>query len=108
MLRSRAMGCPARTISFGPTSTDSIKPAAGAALPGGNAHAFDWPLLQGWAAPVPWLLAGGLTPRNVAEAIKLSGAAAVDVSSSVERERGVKDAGLIRSFVQAAKQAPGA
>ena len=84
------------------------KPAAGAALPGGNAHAFDWPLLQGWAAPVPWLLAGGLTPRNVAEAIKLSGAAAVDVSSGVERERGVKDAGLIRSFVQAAKQAPGA
>lgn len=84
------------------------KPAADAALPGGNAHAFDWPLLQGWAAPAPWLLAGGLTPRNVAEAIRLSGAAAVDVSSGVERERGVKDPGLIRSFVRAAKQAPGA
>ncbi len=82
------------------------KPPAGAALPGGNAHAFDWPLLQGWSAPVPWLLAGGLTPSNVAEAVRLSGAAAVDVSSGVERERGVKDAGLIRQFVEAARRAP--
>ena len=81
------------------------KPPAGAALPGGNAHAFDWPLLQGWTAPVPWLLAGGLTPSNVAEAIRLSGASAVDVSSGVERERGVKDAALIRQFVEAARQA---
>ena len=81
------------------------KPPADAVLPGGNAHAFDWPLLQGWAAPAPWLLAGGLTPLNVADAIRLSGAAAVDVSSGVERERGVKDEALIRQFVQAAREA---
>ena len=81
------------------------KPPPDAALPGGNAHAFSWPVLQGWAAPLPWLLAGGLTVGNVAEAIRLSGAAAVDVSSGVERERGVKDPKLIRQFVQAAGQA---
>lgn len=78
------------------------KPPAGA-LPGGNAQVFDWSLLRGWTAPAPWMLAGGLTPGNVAEAIRLSGAAAVDVSSGVERERGVKDAGLIRAFVLAAR-----
>lgn len=84
------------------------KPPPDSMLPGGNAHAFHWPVLQGWAAPLPWLLAGGLTVDNVAEAIMLSGAAAVDVSSGVERERGVKDPELIRRFVQAARQAQGA
>lgn len=78
------------------------KPPADALLPGGNAHSFDWSLLRDWAAPIPWMLAGGLHPGNVAAAIRLSGATAVDVSSGVERERGVKDAGLIRRFVQAA------
>lgn len=78
------------------------KPPAGA-LPGGNAQAFDWALLRDWAAPLPWLLAGGLTPANVGEAVRLSGATAVDVSSGVERERGVKDAGLIHAFVRAAR-----
>ncbi len=81
------------------------RPPAGATLPGGNAAAFEWAVLQGWAAPAPWLLAGGLTPGNVAEAIRISGARAVDVSSGVERARGVKDAGLIRDFVRAAKVA---
>lgn len=75
----------------------------GAPLPGGNAVAFDWSVLRGWAAPVPWLLAGGLTPGTVAEAVRVSGASAVDVSSGVERSRGVKDAGLIRAFVAAAR-----
>ena len=81
------------------------KPPPDAPLPGGNARPFDWTVLHGWPAPAPWLLAGGLTPGNVAEAVRVSGAAAVDVSSGVERARGVKDAGLIREFVAAARGA---
>ncbi|MFN4023479.1 MAG: phosphoribosylanthranilate isomerase [Hyphomonas sp.] len=75
----------------------------GAAMAGGHGQVFDWALLKGWAAPKPWLLAGGLTPQNVAEAIRETGAPAVDVSSGVERERGVKDRELIRAFLRAAK-----
>lgn len=81
------------------------KPPSGADLPGGNARAFDWSLLRGWTAPMPWLLAGGLTPGNVAGAVRETGATAVDVSSGVERERGVKDPALIRAFVRAARGA---
>ena len=81
------------------------KAPPGATRPGGNALTFDWSVLRGWAAPLPWLLAGGLTPGNVAEAIRVSGAAAVDVSSGVEGSRGVKDAGLIRDFIRAARSA---
>ena len=81
------------------------KPPPAATRPGGNAVSFDWPLLRGWTAPCPWVLAGGLTPDNVAEAISETGATAVDVSSGVERSRGVKDAVLIRSFVAAARGA---
>lgn len=80
------------------------KPPKGAVLPGGNGVAFDWKLLAGrkyWTKP--WMLAGGLTPENVAEAIKLTGARQVDVSSGVESAPGVKDAGLVRAFVQAAQ-----
>ena len=71
--------------------------------PGGNGLAFDWSILKGWSAPAPWLLAGGLTSHNVASAIAASGAQAVDVSSGVELRPGVKDAGLIRRFVSAAR-----
>ncbi len=78
------------------------KPPAGASLPGGNAAAFDWRLTAGRVIPRPWLLAGGLTPETVAEAIRQSGAAGVDVSSGVERARGVKDPARIRAFVGAA------
>ena len=74
-------------------------------LPGGNAEPFDWSIPRGWSAPLPWMLAGGLTPANVAAAIRDSGAPAVDVSSGVERSRGVKDAALIRAFVTAARAA---
>ncbi|MGE0415501.1 MAG: phosphoribosylanthranilate isomerase [Acetobacteraceae bacterium] len=81
------------------------KPPPEATRPGGNAISFDWTLLRGWTAPAPWILAGGLTPANVAAAIRETGATAVDVSSGVERSRGVKDAALIRSFVAAAKGA---
>lgn len=74
-----------------------------ATRPGGNATSFDWSIIAGWHAPVPWVLAGGLTPDNVAEAIAATGAPTVDVSSGVERSRGVKDAALIRAFVEAAR-----
>ncbi|KPP89549.1 MAG: phosphoribosylanthranilate isomerase TrpF [Rhodobacteraceae bacterium HLUCCA08] len=80
------------------------KPAPGADLPGGNGIAFDWRLLAGrkyWTRP--WMLAGGLTPGNVAEAVRLTGARQVDVSSGVESAPGVKDPGLIRAFVDAAR-----
>lgn len=75
------------------------------ALPGGNAVAFDWNLLAGLALSVPWTLAGGLNPGNVADAIRLTGAPAVDTSSGVEERPGVKDPAKIRAFVAAAKAA---
>ncbi|WP_428395699.1 phosphoribosylanthranilate isomerase [Lichenicoccus sp.] len=73
--------------------------------PGGNGHAFDWSLPRGWQAPCPWLLAGGLDPENVAAAIQASGAIAVDVSSGVERQRGVKDPARIAAFIANARAA---
>ncbi len=79
------------------------KPPAGTTLPGGNGVAFDWNLLKGFETYLPWLLSGGLTPENVAEAIAQSGAKFVDVSSGVERAAGVKDADKIRAFIKAAK-----
>ncbi|RYH09783.1 phosphoribosylanthranilate isomerase [Tropicimonas sp. IMCC6043] len=79
------------------------KPAAGAELPGGNGLAFDWRLIAGRRWAVPWMLAGGLTPENVAEAIHLTGARQVDVSSGVEAAPGDKDAAKIAAFVTAAK-----
>jgi len=78
------------------------KPPKGAALPGGNGLSFDWRLIAGRRWPVPWLLAGGLTPANVAEAVRLTGARQVDVSSGVETAPGVKDAARILAFVTAA------
>lgn len=78
------------------------KPPRGGVLPGGNGLAFDWRLIANRRWPVPWMLAGGLTPENVAEAIALTGARQVDVSSGVESAPGVKDAALIRRFVAGA------
>lgn len=79
------------------------KAPPGADRPGGNARAFDWTLLAGHKWPLPWMLAGGLTARNVAGAIKRSGARAVDVSSGVESAPGVKDPKKILRFIKAAK-----
>lgn len=79
------------------------KPSPGSDLPGGNGLAFDWRLLQGRRFLRPWLLAGGLRPDNVAEALRLTRAPGVDVSSGVESAPGVKDAGLVRQFVTAAR-----
>lgn len=81
------------------------KAPPGAPLPGGNAAPFDWTLTVGLALPRPWLLAGGLTPENVAAAIGVSGAPGVDVSSGVEKARGVKDPARIAAFVAAARAA---
>ncbi|MCB2115409.1 MAG: phosphoribosylanthranilate isomerase [Rhodobacteraceae bacterium] len=78
------------------------KPPKGAALPGGNGIAFDWQLVARKYWPCPWMLAGGLTPGNVAEAVRLTGARQVDVSSGVETAPGIKDEALIRAFVTAA------
>lgn len=75
------------------------------ALPGGNAVSFDWTLLSGRDWPLPWMLSGGLDPANVAEAIRVSGAAAVDVSSGVESAPGVKDAARIAAFLEAVNHA---
>jgi phosphoribosylanthranilate isomerase len=79
------------------------KAPPGAPVPGGNAERFDWSMLRGWSAPAPWLLAGGLTPGNVAGAIAATGAPAVDVSSGVESARGVKDPALIEAFLKAVR-----
>ena len=81
------------------------KPPKDSTRPGGNAVSFDWTLTKTWRAPGSWLLAGGLDPDNVVEAIRLSGADAVDVSSGVERSKGVKDPDLIRSFIRNAQAA---
>lgn len=74
-----------------------------AALPGGNGTAFDWGLLWNLRWPVPWMLAGGLTAANVADALRVTGAEQVDVSSGTESAPGVKEPDLIRAFVQATK-----
>lgn len=75
------------------------------ALPGGNGVAFRWDILDGWEAYMPWILAGGLTPDNVAEAIRRTGASMVDASSGVEDEPGVKNVDKIRAFVESVKAA---
>ena len=79
------------------------KPPKNADLPGGNGLSFDWRLVAQRRWLRPWMLAGGLTPDNVAEAIRLTNARQVDVSSGVEAAPGVKDAGRITAFVKAAQ-----
>ena len=71
-------------------------------MPGGLGTAFDWSLLANSQIPMPWMLAGGLTPSNVAQAVRLTHAQFVDVSSGVETAPGIKDADAIKSFVSAA------
>jgi phosphoribosylanthranilate isomerase len=72
-------------------------------LPGGNGLALDWSMLAGFAHTIPWGLAGGLTPDNVADAIHQTGAPLVDTSSGVESAQGVKDVDRIKAFCQAAR-----
>ena len=83
------------------------KPPKGGDLPGGNGLSFDWRLLSGrkyWRKP--WMLAGGLDPSNVAEAMRMTGAKQVDVSTGVERAPGQKDPARIAAFVAAARSQP--
>ncbi|MFQ6017227.1 MAG: phosphoribosylanthranilate isomerase [Kiloniellaceae bacterium] len=72
-------------------------------LPGGNALAFDWQLLAGRDWALPWMLSGGLDAGNLGEAVRISGAKAVDVSSGVEDKPGVKNPEKIRAFLKTAK-----
>jgi phosphoribosylanthranilate isomerase len=78
-------------------------PAMKDALPGGNAIAFDWKLLAGRDWAKPWMLSGGLTPENLADAVRISGARRVDVASGVEDRPGVKSPAKIKAFLALAK-----
>lgn len=91
--------CPVQRMLIEP------RPPKNATRPGGNAQKLDWSMLEGWKPPFPWMLAGGLGVHNVAEAIRLTGVPAVDVSSGVERAPGIKDPALIASFVRNARMA---
>jgi phosphoribosylanthranilate isomerase len=77
------------------------KPPKGADLPGGVGASFDWTLMRNRALPANWFLAGGLSPENLTEAVRISGAPMVDVSSGVESAPGVKDPDLIHAFLKA-------
>jgi phosphoribosylanthranilate isomerase len=79
------------------------KPPKGATVPGGNGLVFDWELLSGRRWPLPWMLSGGLSADNLGEAVHITKAAAVDVSSGVEREPGVKDPDKIAAFLARAR-----
>lgn len=80
------------------------KPPKDSDRPGGHGAAFDWTLLSGRRFSRPWFLAGGLDPWNVAEAVRLSGAPIVDVSSGVERGPGLKDPALIAAFLDSVRR----
>ncbi|MCB1377695.1 MAG: phosphoribosylanthranilate isomerase [Alphaproteobacteria bacterium] len=90
----------ASLILYDAKAPESLK----GALPGGNGLSFDWSLLGDGGRPA-FMLSGGLTPENVADGIRITGAPLVDVSSGVESAPGIKDIGLIRKFVEAAKSA---
>jgi phosphoribosylanthranilate isomerase len=79
------------------------RPPKGATRPGGLGAVFDWHLLENLDLKLPFLVSGGLTAENVAQAIRVTRAGGVDVSSGVEREPGVKDGEMIRAFIRAAR-----
>lgn len=96
-----------RIADFTPVADEILldaKPPTGAQRTGGYGHAFDWSLLASSNIPCPWLLAGGLSPDNVAAAITATNAAFVDVSSGVETAPGLKHPDLIQAFVQAVRR----
>ncbi|MEC7246161.1 MAG: N-(5'-phosphoribosyl)anthranilate isomerase, partial [Pseudomonadota bacterium] len=72
-------------------------------LPGGTGSSFDWSYLANFKSDTPWMLAGGLNADNVSQAIRISGAPAVDISSGVEKKRGEKSKSAISAFVHTAK-----
>lgn len=75
------------------------KPPKDALLPGGNGVSFDWNILRGKQFALPWFLSGGLSCQNIGEAVNISGARMVDISSGVESSPGVKDLSLIQEFL---------
>lgn len=79
------------------------KPPRGAAVPGGHGRAFDWRIMGHAPTAKPWLLAGGINQASVEEAVRLTGAPAVDVSSGVEASPGVKDPRMIEAFLETAR-----
>lgn len=81
------------------------KPPAGSELPGGNGVSFDWTLMHMLDGGVDYMLSGGLNKDNLAEAVRLTGAPGIDVSSGVESAPGVKDLGLMEAFFEAAREA---
>ena len=74
------------------------------ALPGGNGVSFDWQLLKGREFTIPWILSGGLNSDNIAEAVRITGAKIVDVSSSLEIRPGIKEPKLIKEFLHVVKE----
>lgn len=82
---------------------DAQPPKRPGAVPGGNGEPFDWSLLAGRSWPLPWMLSGGLTIANLATAVRITGAPAIDVSSGVETSPGIKDVALIRDFIATVK-----
>lgn len=96
---ARAYAAAAALILFDAKAPEALADA----LPGGNGVAFDWSLLDSGKGPRRFMLSGGLGVGNVVEAIRLTGAPAVDVSSGVERAPGIKDPALIRKFIEAVR-----
>ncbi|HSM19464.1 MAG TPA: phosphoribosylanthranilate isomerase [Hyphomicrobiales bacterium] len=99
--QARAYADVAAMVLFDAGAPDALADA----LPGGNGIAFDWSLLESSDGSRQFMLSGGLNCSNIAEAIRVTGAPVVDVSSGVERAPGIKDAGLIRKFIEAARSA---
>ncbi len=97
-----------RARSYEPVSDmllfDAKPPQTKDALPGGNGLVFDWTLIAGQTWTRPWMLSGGLDAGNLGEAVRISGAKMIDVSSGVESQPGIKDVVKIRGFVEAAKR----
>ncbi|MFT8895374.1 MAG: phosphoribosylanthranilate isomerase [Acetobacter sp.] len=76
-----------------------------ASRPGGNGLTLPWDVTAGWKAPAPWILAGGLTPENIGQAVRMSDAPAVDVASGVESAPGIKDPAAVKQFIERARSA---
>lgn len=94
----------AKSARFAGAADRLLFDAPAKALPGGTGTAFDWSLLAGHDHQIPWGLAGGLTPENVAEALQVTDAQLVDVSSGVESAPGIKDVDRIAAFCQAVRE----
>lgn len=97
------VGAVAAYVSVADRILFDAKPPTGATRPGGNGLSFDWRMLANLNLPIPWMLSGGLDADNVGEALRITGAPGVDVSSGVESAPGVKDLEKIHRFVRAAR-----